>query len=180
MGEWGRGTWAVQRARFTLTREEAGQFIADQQELIGLTAARPPTPRPALAAWCSASWPIPSQARVKPPTARTSPSAGAIDRQLPIGVASVLPLSLFHFAPARLQAQEIVDVGACKTPRVSGRTHAYRRECARPWARGGAQNPQRPPPCADGGGRSPKLGLYACSPFCGGHPTMPASNLAWS
>jgi DNA-binding transcriptional ArsR family regulator len=35
MGDWGRGTWAVQRARFTLTREEAGQLVADQQELIG-------------------------------------------------------------------------------------------------------------------------------------------------
>ena len=33
-GEWGRGTWAVQRARLTLTREEASQLIADQQELI--------------------------------------------------------------------------------------------------------------------------------------------------
>ena len=35
MGEWGNGTWAVQRARLTLTREEAGRLIADQQELIG-------------------------------------------------------------------------------------------------------------------------------------------------
>jgi hypothetical protein len=35
MGEWGRGTWAVQRARLTLTREDAGRLIADQQELIG-------------------------------------------------------------------------------------------------------------------------------------------------
>ena len=35
MGEWGRGTWALQRARLTLTREEAGRLIADQQELIG-------------------------------------------------------------------------------------------------------------------------------------------------
>ena len=34
MGEWGHGTWAVQRARLTLTREEAGRLIADQQELI--------------------------------------------------------------------------------------------------------------------------------------------------
>ncbi len=34
MGEWSRGTWAVQRARLTLTREEAGRLIADQQELI--------------------------------------------------------------------------------------------------------------------------------------------------
>jgi DNA-binding transcriptional ArsR family regulator len=34
MGEWGRGTWAVQRARLTLTREEAGRLLADQQELI--------------------------------------------------------------------------------------------------------------------------------------------------
>ena len=34
MGEWGRGTWAVQRARLTLTREEASRLIADQQELI--------------------------------------------------------------------------------------------------------------------------------------------------
>jgi len=34
MGEWGRGTWAVQRARLTLTREQAIQLIADQQELI--------------------------------------------------------------------------------------------------------------------------------------------------
>jgi DNA-binding transcriptional ArsR family regulator len=34
MGEWGRGTWAVVRTRLTLTREEAGQLIADQQELI--------------------------------------------------------------------------------------------------------------------------------------------------
>lgn len=34
MGEWGRGTWAVQRARLTLTREGAGRLIADQQELI--------------------------------------------------------------------------------------------------------------------------------------------------
>ena len=35
MGAWGRGTWAVQRARLTLTREEAARLIADQQELIG-------------------------------------------------------------------------------------------------------------------------------------------------
>jgi len=35
MGEWGRGTWAVQRARLTLTRDEAARLIADQQELIG-------------------------------------------------------------------------------------------------------------------------------------------------
>jgi DNA-binding transcriptional ArsR family regulator len=34
MGEWGRGTWAVMRTRLTLTREEAGQLIADQQELL--------------------------------------------------------------------------------------------------------------------------------------------------
>jgi len=34
MGEWGRGTWAVMRARLTLTREEAAQLIGDQQELI--------------------------------------------------------------------------------------------------------------------------------------------------
>ena len=34
MGEWGRGTWAGQRARLTLTREEAGWLIADQQELV--------------------------------------------------------------------------------------------------------------------------------------------------
>ena len=74
MGDWGRGTWAVQRARLTLTREEAGQLVADQQELISRYRRGPPTPRPALAPWCSASWPIPSQPRVKPPTARTSPS----------------------------------------------------------------------------------------------------------
>jgi DNA-binding transcriptional ArsR family regulator len=35
MGEWSRGTWAVQRARLMLTREEAARLIADQQELIG-------------------------------------------------------------------------------------------------------------------------------------------------
>jgi DNA-binding transcriptional ArsR family regulator len=35
MGEWGHGTWVVQRARFTLTREEARRLIADQQELTG-------------------------------------------------------------------------------------------------------------------------------------------------
>jgi DNA-binding transcriptional ArsR family regulator len=34
MGEWGRGTWALQRARLTLTREEAARLIADEQELI--------------------------------------------------------------------------------------------------------------------------------------------------
>ncbi len=34
MGEWGRGTWTVQRARLTLTREGASQLIADQQVLI--------------------------------------------------------------------------------------------------------------------------------------------------
>ena len=34
MGEWGRGTWAMQRARLTLTHEEAGRLISDQQELI--------------------------------------------------------------------------------------------------------------------------------------------------
>jgi DNA-binding transcriptional ArsR family regulator len=34
MGEWGRGTWAVMRTRLTLTREQAGQLIVDQQELI--------------------------------------------------------------------------------------------------------------------------------------------------
>jgi DNA-binding transcriptional ArsR family regulator len=35
MGEWGRGTWAVQRATFTLTREQAAQLIAELQALIG-------------------------------------------------------------------------------------------------------------------------------------------------
>jgi DNA-binding transcriptional ArsR family regulator len=35
MGEWGRGTWVVQRARLTLTRDEAARLIADQQALIG-------------------------------------------------------------------------------------------------------------------------------------------------
>ena len=35
MGEWGRGTWVVQRARLTLTRDEAARLIADEQELIG-------------------------------------------------------------------------------------------------------------------------------------------------
>ncbi len=34
MGEWGRGTWALMRTRLTLTREEAVQLLADQQELI--------------------------------------------------------------------------------------------------------------------------------------------------
>jgi DNA-binding transcriptional ArsR family regulator len=34
MGEWGRATWAVQRARLTLTRDEVGRLIADQRELI--------------------------------------------------------------------------------------------------------------------------------------------------
>ena len=34
MGEWGRGTWVRGRTSFTLTREEAAQLIADQQELI--------------------------------------------------------------------------------------------------------------------------------------------------
>jgi DNA-binding transcriptional ArsR family regulator len=35
MGEWGHGTWVVQRAKLTLTRDEAARLIADQQELIG-------------------------------------------------------------------------------------------------------------------------------------------------
>jgi DNA-binding transcriptional ArsR family regulator len=35
MGDWGRGTWVVQRATFTLTREETAQLIAEQQALIG-------------------------------------------------------------------------------------------------------------------------------------------------
>lgn len=34
MGEWGRGTWAIQRATLTLTREETAELIAEQQELI--------------------------------------------------------------------------------------------------------------------------------------------------
>jgi hypothetical protein len=34
MGEWGRGTWVRGRTTLTLTREEATQLIADQQELI--------------------------------------------------------------------------------------------------------------------------------------------------
>jgi DNA-binding transcriptional ArsR family regulator len=34
MGEWGRGTWVRGRTALTLTREEAVQFIADQQALI--------------------------------------------------------------------------------------------------------------------------------------------------
>jgi hypothetical protein len=34
MGEWGQGTWVRGRAKLTLTREEAVQFIADQQELV--------------------------------------------------------------------------------------------------------------------------------------------------
>jgi DNA-binding transcriptional ArsR family regulator len=34
MGEWGRGTWVRGRTALTLTREEATQLIADQQELI--------------------------------------------------------------------------------------------------------------------------------------------------
>jgi DNA-binding transcriptional ArsR family regulator len=35
MGDWGHGTWVVQRARLTLTRDEAARLIADQQALIG-------------------------------------------------------------------------------------------------------------------------------------------------
>jgi hypothetical protein len=35
MGEWGRGTWVSGRTALTLTREEAAQLIAGQQELIG-------------------------------------------------------------------------------------------------------------------------------------------------
>ena len=35
MGDWGRGTWVVQRGALTLTREETAQFIAEQQEVIG-------------------------------------------------------------------------------------------------------------------------------------------------
>jgi hypothetical protein len=34
MGEWGRGTWTLRRARLILTRDEAIQFLAEQQELI--------------------------------------------------------------------------------------------------------------------------------------------------
>ncbi len=34
MGEWGRGTWVRGRTTLTLTRDEAVQFIADQQELV--------------------------------------------------------------------------------------------------------------------------------------------------
>lgn len=34
MGEWGRGTWVRGRTTLTLTREEAVQFIAGQQELV--------------------------------------------------------------------------------------------------------------------------------------------------
>jgi DNA-binding transcriptional ArsR family regulator len=34
MGEWGRGTWVWGRTTLTLTREQAVQFIADQQKLI--------------------------------------------------------------------------------------------------------------------------------------------------
>jgi DNA-binding MarR family transcriptional regulator len=34
MGEWGHGTWAVQRATLMLTRDETAQLIADQQQLI--------------------------------------------------------------------------------------------------------------------------------------------------
>jgi DNA-binding transcriptional ArsR family regulator len=35
MGEWGHGTWAVQRATLALTREETARLIAEQQALIG-------------------------------------------------------------------------------------------------------------------------------------------------
>ncbi len=34
MGEWGHGTWMVMRTRLTLTREEAGQLIAEQQDVM--------------------------------------------------------------------------------------------------------------------------------------------------
>jgi DNA-binding transcriptional ArsR family regulator len=34
MGEWGRGTWVRGRTTLALTREQAVQFIADQQELV--------------------------------------------------------------------------------------------------------------------------------------------------
>ena len=34
MGEWGRGTWAVQRTTLRLTRGETARLIAEQQELI--------------------------------------------------------------------------------------------------------------------------------------------------
>jgi DNA-binding transcriptional ArsR family regulator len=35
MGEWGRGTWVSGRTALTLTREEAAELVAGQQELIG-------------------------------------------------------------------------------------------------------------------------------------------------
>lgn len=34
MGDWGRGTWILGRNTLTLTRQEAVQFVADQQDLV--------------------------------------------------------------------------------------------------------------------------------------------------
>ena len=65
------GPGPCRRARLTLTREEAGRLIADQQELIGRYRGTPPTPRPAPAPWCSGSWPIPSHPRAATLRART-------------------------------------------------------------------------------------------------------------
>ena len=61
MGAWGRGTWAVQRARLTLTREEAARLIADQQELIGRYTREAGDAQPGPGPWCSGSaYPEPS------------------------------------------------------------------------------------------------------------------------
>lgn len=63
MGEWGTGTWVQGRATLTLTREEAVQFIADQNELIR-RYQRDATEAPAGArtvVFASATYPEPSQ-----------------------------------------------------------------------------------------------------------------------
>jgi hypothetical protein len=60
MGEWGRGTWVRGRTTLTLTREQAVQFIADQQELIRRYQHDTSPPRARAVVFASVTYPEPT------------------------------------------------------------------------------------------------------------------------
>jgi DNA-binding transcriptional ArsR family regulator len=70
MGEWGRGTWALQRARLTLTREQARRLLADQQELVSRyqreAADAPAEARTVVFAFLAYPEPAPDEGPVSP------------------------------------------------------------------------------------------------------------------
>jgi DNA-binding transcriptional ArsR family regulator len=76
MGEWGRGTWVWGRTTLTLTREQAVQFIADQQKLIRRYQGDTTPPASRTVVFASVTYPEPTPNEEPPSPGEPSEQRG--------------------------------------------------------------------------------------------------------